>query len=329
MTLFYLLAAIAGIIFVGLFLVRKLLHLTSGTLIFGLVGVIIGALIGALFSSPLSKLPGLYGEVLPIAVTVVLAITLAATFVLQKEKASEWFFFRFISKLEERWKNIERKIGQKPEIVISKEESGETKKQTNGGGVVVDTSVIIDGRIADIAKTGFVPDKLIVPRFVLEELQNIADSEEPIRRNRGRRGLEILNNLTKETGVEVEITEEKYPKIKEVDHKLVRMAKDRGAKVLTVDYNLNKVASIEGVRVLNINELANAIKAVVLPGEEMKIKVIQEGKEKDQGVGYLEDGTMVVVEGGADLIGKEVECEVARIFQTVAGKMIFVKPKHE
>lgn len=192
--------------------------------------------------------------------------------------------------------------------------------------IVVDTSAIIDGRIADIARTGFIPGKLVVPRFVLAELQNIADSDDQMRRGRGRRGLEVLNTIRHSTNTFVEITDEDFPNIKEVDAKLVAMAKKRGTDILTTDYNLNRVARIEGVRVLNINELANAIRPVVLPGEIMNVKVVQKGKEKNQGVGYLPDGTMIVVEGGDKLIGKEVETEVTRFFQTEAGKMIFAVP---
>lgn len=189
--------------------------------------------------------------------------------------------------------------------------------------ILVDTSAIIDGRIADIAKTGFVPGKLLVPRFVLAELQNIADSENPLRRGRGRRGLEMLNLIRQNPSVELDIIEENPGDVAEVDHKLVRLARDYHCNILTTDYNLNRVATIEEVQVLNINELANAIKTIVIPGEEMHVKVVQKGKEKNQGVAYLEDGTMIVVENGDKLIGKELDVEVTRIFQTVAGKMIF------
>lgn len=325
--LYYLLGIIALIAFVALFFFRRLLHVTGASLAFGLVGVITGTLIGSLLSIPLSSLPDPYGEILPTAITVVLAVLLAVVFVYQKNKASDWFFFKVLSKFEERVKNIEKRILKGSEALDANGAPLKNESKKEQGGIVVDTSVIIDGRIGDIAKTGFITEKLIVPRFVLQELQLVADSEEPLKRSRGRRGLDILNNLTKETGVETEIVEENYSKIKEVDHKLVKLAKDRGSDILTVDYNLNKVASIEGVKVLNINELANSIKAVVLPGESLKIKIIQQGKEKDQGVGYLEDGTMIVVEGGGGLIGKEVDCEVARIFQTAAGRMVFVSPK--
>lgn len=193
------------------------------------------------------------------------------------------------------------------------------------GASLVDTSVIIDGRIADISKAGFAPGKLLIPRFVLAELQNIADSSDAMRRGRGRRGLEILNGM-REAGVEMDIIEDDAPEITEVDAKLVRLARTLGTSVLTTDYNLNRVASIEGVRVLNINELANAVRPVILPGELMQTKVVQPGKERGQGVGYLADGTMIVVDGGDKLIGQDVAVEITRVFQTVAGKMLFAVP---
>jgi uncharacterized protein YacL len=201
------------------------------------------------------------------------------------------------------------------------------KLSKNESRILVDTSAIIDGRIGDIVATGFIPGALIVPRFILAELQNIADSEDPLRRGRGRRGLEILNEMRLNDALKLDIIEEDPKDIKEVDHKLVYLAKKYKSNILTTDYNLNRVATIEGVKILNINELANSIRAVVLPGEIMKVAVVQAGKEKGQGVGYLPDGTMIVVDGGDKMIGKDVECEVTRIFQTVAGKMIFASPK--
>ena len=167
--------------------------------------------------------------------------------------------------------------------------------------VVIDTSAVIDGRIVDIARTGFILGNLVVPRFVLDELQRIADSPDAIRRNRGRRGLEMLSALQKDAVTPVEISEATYPEVAEVDAKLMAYARDHGAAILTNDYNLNRVADLQGIRVLNVNELANAVKAVVHPGEEMSVRIIQEGKEAGQGVGYLDDGTMIVVEGGAAL----------------------------
>ena len=189
--------------------------------------------------------------------------------------------------------------------------------------IILDTSVIIDGRITDICKTKFLDTRLILPRFVLRELQNIADSTDPIKRQRGRRGLEMLNNLQRDAGVNVIINDEDFPDVKDVDAKIIRLAKILEAKILTVDFNLNRVATIQGVRVLNINELANALKSVVFPGEILKIRLIREGKEHNQAVGYLDDGTMVVVEEARRLIGHEVKVVVNSVLQTQAGKMIF------
>jgi len=197
------------------------------------------------------------------------------------------------------------------------------KNRQPQGYILMDTSVIIDGRIADILKTGFISKTLVVPRFILSELQNIADSDDDMRRNRGRRGLEMLNALRQNSSIKIEITDEDPKEIKEVDAKLIELARRHHADILTTDYNLNRVASIQKVKVLNINELAHALKPVVLPGEHLQVKIVQPGKEKHQGVGYLSDGTMIVVENGDRLIGKEIPVEVTRIFQTVAGKMIF------
>jgi len=191
--------------------------------------------------------------------------------------------------------------------------------------VILDTSVIIDGRIVDICKTRFLGQKVIIPKFVLRELQQIADSTDPIKRQRGRRGLEILNTIQHEPGMDIVIHEQDFPETSEVDAKLVLLAKLLEAKILTVDFNLNRVASIQGIKVLNINELANALKPVVFPGEEMHIKLIKEGKEHNQAVGYLDDGTMVVAEDARRLIGQEVKVLVTSVLQTQAGRMIFTK----
>jgi len=195
--------------------------------------------------------------------------------------------------------------------------------------VILDTSVVIDGRIADICQTRFVEGRLIVPRFVLKELQQIADSQDPIKRNRGRRGLDVLARIQKIPHVDVRIQDEDFADTKEVDAKLVRLAKLLGGKILTNDFNLNKIAELQGVQVLNINELANALKPVVLPGEVMETRVIKEGKEYNQGVAYLDDGTMVVVEQGRHLIGQTVRVMVTSVLQTAAGRMIFAKPEEE
>jgi len=193
--------------------------------------------------------------------------------------------------------------------------------------VVVDTSVLIDGRIEGIAKTGFISGTLIVPKFVLEELQMVADSQDALKRNRGRRGMKILQGLKNNHHFKLEMPEENYDNIKEVDDKIIALAKERKANILTVDYNLNRVADIQNVFTLNINELANALKPAVLPGEEIEVMVVQRGKEKNQGVGYLDDGTMVVIEDGIRFMRQDVKGTVSRIFQTDAGRMIFVKLK--
>ena len=195
--------------------------------------------------------------------------------------------------------------------------------------ILLDTSVIIDGRIADICQTKFIEGQFVVPRFVLKELQQFADSQDPIKRNRGRRGLDVLARLQKTPQVDVKISEEDFADTKEVDAKLVKLGKLIGARILTNDFNLNKVSELQGVRVLNINELANALKPVVLPGELMEARVIKEGKEYNQGVAYLDDGTMVVVEQGRTMIGQTVRVLVTSVLQTAAGRMIFAKPEVE
>lgn len=192
---------------------------------------------------------------------------------------------------------------------------------------LLDTSVIIDGRIADICQTGFLEGTIVIPQFVLEELQHIADSSDVLKRNRGRRGLDILNRIQKELSIKVEIYEGDFEDIQEVDSKLVKLAKITNGIVVTNDFNLNKVCEFQGVSVLNINDLANAVKPVVLPGEEMKVQVIKDGKEQNQGIAYLDDGTMIVVEDGRDYIGKHIDVLVTSVLQTSAGRMIFAKPK--
>ncbi|NTU41589.1 MAG: PIN domain-containing protein [Nitrospirales bacterium] len=194
---------------------------------------------------------------------------------------------------------------------------------------ILDTSVIIDGRIADIIESGFLEGVFIIPQFILQELQYIADSPDPMRRTKGRRGLDILHRIQKMTNIKTRIVEEDFPKIREVDAKLVALARLINAKVITNDFNLNKVAQLQGVSVLNINELANVLKPVVLPGEVMSLFVVKEGKEYNQGVAYLEDGTMVVIENARKLIGRNVEVAVTSVLQTTAGRMIFARLKEE
>ncbi|OGW80195.1 MAG: hypothetical protein A3G33_09005 [Omnitrophica bacterium RIFCSPLOWO2_12_FULL_44_17] len=195
--------------------------------------------------------------------------------------------------------------------------------------ILLDTSVIIDGRIADICETGFINGKLYLPRFVLKELQLIADSSDSMKRSRGRRGLDILNRMKTNTIIEIKISETDYEEVNTVDAKLVKMGIEVGAKVLTNDYNLNKVAELQGVQVLNINELANALKPIVIPGEILQVRVLKEGKEHDQGVAYLDDGTMVVVDNGRKRIGQNLAVTVTSVLQTQAGRMIFAKTSDE
>lgn len=212
----------------------------------------------------------------------------------------------------------------------NKKKSGEEEEATvvNANTLkILDTSVIIDGRIADICQTGFLEGTIVIPQFVLEELQHIADSSDVLKRNRGRRGLDILNRIQKELSMNVEIYEGDFEEIQEVDSKLVKLAKLTNGMVVTNDFNLNKVCELQKVGVLNINDLANAVKPVVLPGEEMSIQVIKDGKEHNQGVAYLDDGTMIVVEDGRDYIGKHIDVIVTSVLQTSAGRMIFAKPK--
>jgi uncharacterized protein YacL len=203
----------------------------------------------------------------------------------------------------------------------------ESEKEANHPLKILDTSVIIDGRIADICQTGFLEGTIVIPQFVLEELQHIADSSDVLKRNRGRRGLDILNRIQKELAIKVEIYEGDFEEISEVDSKLVKLAKITNGILVTNDFNLNKVCELQNVSVLNINDLANAVKPVVLPGEELTVQVIKDGKEYHQGVAYLDDGTMIVVEEGREYIGKRIEVLVTSVLQTSAGRMIFAKPK--
>ena len=270
----------------------------AGEFALGVGAVVVGLLMGVLFGVPIAQLGGVIGSVGPPIVSVLLAaLMLAAT----------WY---------------------KRDVLLSAFGSlipGVRRGATNR--VLVDTSAVIDGRIVDIARTGFVLGTLVVPRFVLDELQRIADSPDTMRRNRGRRGLEMLSALQKDPVSNVEISEATYPEVAEVDAKLMAYARDNGAAILTNDYNLNRVADLQGIRVLNVNELANAVKAVLHPGEEMSVRIIQEGKEPGQGVGYLDDGTMIVVEGGLRYLNTDIPITVTRVLQTVAGRMIFAQPR--
>lgn len=264
-----------------------------------IIGLITGSIINFIFSIP--KVPRI-GMPLQIFVNVTF-IYMGFALALHKEQDIESFLFN-------------RKSDE--------ENCSEVK---TGSDKILDTSVIIDGRIFDICKTGFIEGNFIIPEFVLEELQHIADSADDLKRNRGRRGLDILRQMQNDDQISVKIIDRDFEEISEVDSKLVKLAQVIEAKVLTNDYNLNKVAELQGVNVLNINELANAVKPVVLPGEEMDVKVIKEGKENGQGVAYLDDGTMIVIEEGIKYLGDDISVLVTSILQTAAGRMIFARPK--
>jgi uncharacterized protein YacL len=269
----------------------------------GVTGLVIGLLIGSLVSLALNRIP-LVGTYLSLALTLFTGYMGMSLMLNRKEEMT------FLTGLFTR--------------------QGRGAERGNyRSAKILDTSVIIDGRIVDITSTGFVEGVMVVPGFVLEELRHIADSSDTLKRNRGRRGLDILNKMQKESHVPVQIVEQDFDDITEVDSKLVRLAQVMKGKVVTNDYNLNKVCELQGVPVLNINELANAVKPVVLPGEEMLALIIKDGKEAGQGVAYLDDGTMVVVEGGRRHIGDTIEVVVTSVLQTAAGRMIFAKPKLE
>jgi len=255
--------------------------------------------------------------------------------VLRKDDFARLFSGAFQGRAARRAAREERREGE--EERREGEEEGEErgrlrerfagKKSKPSERILVDTSAIIDGRIADISQTGFVPGTLVVPRFVLEELQHIADSADSMRRNRGRRGLDVLQRLQKDGSAPVEISDADAEGVPEVDGKLVKLARQWKCAIITNDFNLNRVAELQGVKVLNINELAHAVKPILLPGEEMSVKIMQEGKELGQGVGYLDDGTMIVVENGKSSMGNTIDVTVTRVLQTVAGRMIFAQPK--
>lgn len=283
---------------------KTLQSVPTQLLLTGTLGLVAGLIVGALLSLPLSLLPGLWGKVLPVVVSLVLGY-MGMSVVGTKEGA----------------------LTSGLRGVISSDGDARRRSYPWTGQIVVDTSAIIDGRIADMSQTGFIPGTLVIPRFVLDELRHIADSPDSLRRNRGRRGLDMLNKLQKESEVPVRISDADFEEIPEVDSKLVQLARQLHSPILTTDFNLNRVAELQGVRVLNVNELANALKSVLLPGEEMTVRIIQEGKESGQGVGFLDDGTMIVVEGGRRYLNARLDIVVTRVLQTVSGRMIFAHPK--
>jgi uncharacterized protein YacL len=310
-----LVGALVGLILTPLLTTRPVRALRSilgrvaaETLFAGLIGMVTGLLVAALLAFPLSLLPEPFGSILPFVGVLIFTYFGVSLFVMRQGDI----------------------MGMLSSLTNRNSEGG-----NNGGGnwgqssrtILLDTSVIIDGRVADIARTGFLPGTLLIPRFVLNELQYIADSPDGLRRQRGRRGMEVLADLQKQPSVMVRISDIDVDGVREVDDKLVILARQMRCPILTNDYNLNRIAELQGVTILNINELANAVKSVVLPGEALSILVIQEGKEQNQGVGYMDDGTMVVIENGKDYLNKQIDVMVTKVLQTAAGRMIFAKPE--
>jgi uncharacterized protein YacL len=289
-------------------LIRAVQAMNTAEFVAAVAGLLIGLLIALLLGLPLAALPLPYGQYLPIGVSVAFGLGMLGLTVAKRE-----------------------------DLVAAAEAAGFVRKRDGQGQsqragetlVVVDTSAIIDGRIADIVDSGFLYHRLIIPHFVLDELQRIADSSDAQRRGRGRRGLEILARLQKDGPTPVEIVDDDPAEAGDVDSKLVVLARSRGAAILTNDFNLNRVADLQSIRVLNINSLANALKPALLPGDTLRIKIITEGKEAGQGVGYLDDGTMVVIEGGSRMVGRELDVAVTRVLQTVMGRMVFAQAHPE
>ncbi|UCD99165.1 MAG: TRAM domain-containing protein [Chloroflexota bacterium] len=276
-------------------------RVSSHTLVSGFIGLLAGLIVAALLAFPLSALPSPFGEILPVFGVLLFSYLGITVFIMRQEDI--FSVFRM---------TLPGRAGDAAGQMVD-----------NGRTILLDTSVIIDGRIADISRTGFLYGTFLIPRFVLNELQYIADSADSMRRQRGRRGMEVLSALQKDATVPVRITDIDVEGVREVDDKLVVLARQMKSPIMTNDYNLNRVAELQGVPVLNVNELANAVKSVLLPGEPLLVDIIQEGKEMGQGVGYLDDGTMVVVEDGRGHINEQVTVTVTKVLQTAAGRMIF------
>jgi len=293
---------------------KDLQGVSANDLLTGVIGLIIGLLIALLLSQIYATIqnPFFYTSL-----TIITYVTLGYLGVVVANKKGKEIFALFVI-------NRKQNQGQQQELLFSK------KKKNEGIPKIFDTSVIIDGRIAEIMKTGFLEGPIVIPEFVLVELRHIADSSDSLKRTRGRRGLDILNKIQDEYGIEIYNTdnEKSLREIPEVDVKLLKLAQMMNGKVVTNDFNLNKVATINGVKVLNINELANTLKPVVLPGEEMTVTLVKQGKDNSQAIAYLDDGTMIVVEDGRRMIGKTTDINVTSVLQTSAGRMIFGRLKH-
>ena len=312
---FGLVGALVGIILTPFFTTRPIRSfrallgkISAHSLFAALLGLISGLIIAALVAIPVSRLPEPFGNIMPFLGLLVFGYIGVSVFVMRQNDIL----------------GVLSGLGGRGQAQQSAAEG--TPPAANSRTILLDTSVIIDGRIADIARTGFMPGSLLIPRFVLIELQYIADSSDSLRRARGRRGMEVLAQLQKEPSIPVQISDIDVEGVREVDDKLVILARQLRCPILTNDYNLNRVAGLQGVTVLNVNDLANAVKSVLLPGEQLLIRVIQEGRENNQGVGYMDDGTMVVIENGRDYMNREIHATVTKVLQTAAGRMIFARP---
>lgn len=315
---FGLLGALFGLILTPAFttkpfriLRRYLIRVSAQRLFAAMIGLIVGLIIAALLSFPLSMLPSPFNSILPffgVLIFSYMGITIFST--------RQNDLFTIISSFRQT---------SAPAIADAAGGSGWGASRT----ILLDTSVIIDGRIADIARTGFLPGTIVIPRFVLTELQYIADSADNLRRQRGRRGMEVLSQLQKDPSITVRLSDIDVEGVRDVDDKLVILARQMRCPILTNDFNLNRIAELQGVTVLNVNELTNAVKSVLLPGELLSVRIIQEGKELEQGVGYLDDGTMVVVENGRHYLNQTINVSVTKVLQTAAGRMIFARPDTE
>lgn len=293
------------------YLVSVLSKISVQNLVASLLGLVVGLLVAALLAFPLSLLPKPFSQIFPFLGVILFGYIGVVVFVMRQKEILSLFSSKSQSRSDAANENTEA--------------GGKLSGQDAGRTILLDTSVIIDGRIADIARTGFLVGTLLIPRFVLNELQYIADSADALRRQRGRRGMEVLSQLQKDTMTPVRISDIDVEGVREVDDKLVVLARQLRCPILTNDYNLNRVADLQGVIVLNVNELANAVKSVFLPGEVISVNIIQEGREAGQGIAYLDDGTMVVVEDGRERLNKDTQVTVTKVLQTAAGRMIFAR----
>ena len=307
--------------------------LPGSALISGAVGLLVGLIVASLVSIPLYTLSGWPSWGVPIIVSVVLGLFGLGLGVQREHDMRAIFPGLDAASTSDGSANgptmSSNGTTSNGNGWTGKADKVKTQKASRNGNILVDTSAIIDGRIADLSITGFLEGSLVVPRFVLDELRHIADSSDPLRRNRGRRGLEVLGKLRKDDAIPLQVLDVGVENGNEVDAVLVQLAREMKSSILTTDYNLNRVAELQGVQVLNVNELANALKSIVLPGEELRVNIVQEGKEVGQGVAYLDDGTMVVVEGGRRYLNAFHDVYVTRVLQTAAGRIIFAQPKGE